>query len=829
MAKRKLHAVEDSPADFGLGATLAHLKNDEGTDAAMSKAADKDTEGWTVVGPKKRRKHNEHDRRHNNNRRRRDSHPNDRERLRRADSSDDFSGDDNKATRKPVEKAPAASASFDNPFAPKTEAGESLQPRNPFSSSEKVAGEEAQHNSEVAHGTSSAQDPPVKSRQSEREARRKERKLERNYPAIEHQPQARIQNFVKVTDLQALALYILAEGVAPQWVAIRNRSSIRHVVMLMVPGLELGMFSGKIPIEDDTAAVDAPEDTAHDLEKPKRLTVDPDDYYPVKLKSHKLPPALQPLSEIFPDVWPIRAQADYRGDQYFRVHSPIHTMLTSQIPKSREEKQLKKSGNHKGPLPQNTKHWENKRTPITEFIASLEEQRENEYVVHPAWFSSPEAKASAYENRSLARQSSEHGWVDTNVTSLEDGEVASSETEAGSVTAGRRVLAVDCEMCKSDKDESVLTRISILDWDDTVVMDKLVKPDDPIKDYLTQYSGITQAMLEDVTTTLRDIQQELLDIVTPNTILVGHSLNSDLNALKLTHPFVIDTGILFPHVRGPPYKQSLKWLAQKYLQKEIQKGANGHNSIEDARIALDLVKQKCERGPAWGTNETNAESIFKRIGRTTRPQSSGSTRAGAVVDWGEPNRGHGAQAQVAIGCQSDQEVVQGIEKALQGQAQGKEGTSEKVDFVWGRLRELELARGWWDDGRTSEDVEAMRQSALARLGLASQAGNGDEEGDKKQKQVEVTGAALGQVVSQTVDRIVQIYDSLPRCTALIVYSGTGDPRDVRRLQTMQQTYRREFATKNWDNLSVQWTDTEVQALSSACRRARKGIGFMVVK
>lgn len=123
----------------------------------------------------------------------------------------------------------------------------------------------------------------------------------------------------------------------------------------------------------------------------------------------------------------------------------------------------------------------------------------------------------------------------------------------------------------------------------------------------------------------------------------------------------------------------------------------------------------------------------------------------------------------------------------------------------------------------------MRQAALARLGLASQAGNGDGEGDKEQKPVEVTGAALGQVVSQTVDRIVQIYDSLPRCTALIVYSGTGDPRDVRRLQTMQQTYRREFATKNWDNLSVQWTDTEVQALSSACRRARKGIGFMVVK
>ncbi|PVH99480.1 hypothetical protein DM02DRAFT_564465 [Periconia macrospinosa] len=737
MAKRKRDIPDEEPADFGLGATLAHLKDSESASSQMKKAADGDNEGWTVVGPKKRRK----------------------------------------------------------------------------------AEGEAQHEEELPAGTHNTHKT---NRQSDREARRKERKLERNYPAIEHAPQARIQSFVKITDLQALALYILAEGVAPQWVAIRNRASIRQVVMLMVPGLEMGMFSGKIPLEGDAHAVDAPKDTDHDGEKPRRLTVDPDDYYPIKLKSHKMPAALQPLSEVFPHVWPIRAQADYRGDTLLRLHSPIHTMLMSQIPKSREEKQLKKSKDHKGPLPQSAKHWENKRTPITEYIASLAEQQENEYVVHPAWFSNPEAKASAYESRKTARQTSEHGWVDTNVTSLEDGEVIADEMESGSVTAGRHVLAVDCEMCKSEQDEHVLTRISITDWDGTVVMDKLVKPDVPIKDYLTQFSGITPAMLQDVTTTLRDIQQELLELVTPRTILVGHSLNSDLNALKLTHPFLIDTGILFPHVRGPPYKQSLKWLAQKFLQKEIQKGVDGHNSIEDARTALNLVKQKCERGPAWGTNETNAESIFKRLGRANRPQSGGGTRAGAVVDWGEPNRGHGAQAQMSIACQSDEEVAQGIQHALSGQSQNKEGISEKVDFVWGRLRELELARGWWDDGRTSEDVEAMRQSALARLGL------GENAKDKREAE-EVSGAALGHVVSQTVDRIAQIYDALPRCTALIVYSGTGDPREVRRLQNMHQTYRREFATKNWDKLSVQWTDTEVQALSTACKRARKGIGFMVVK
>lgn len=479
---------------------------------------------------------------------------------------------------------------------------------------------------------------------------------------------------------------------------------------------------------------------------------------------------------------------------------------------------MKKNGGHKGPMPQNSKHWDNKRTPITEYIASLAEQQENEYVLHPAWFLTPESKAAAHKQRQESGQSVDDGWVDTRVSNLEDGNVPEQEIEQGSVTAGRHIISVDCEMCKAENDQLVLTRISLLNWDGTVAMDKLVKPDVPIKDYLTQWSGITPAMLENVTTTLSDIQEELLELITPHTILVGHSLNSDLNAMKLTHPFIIDTGILFPHPRGPPYKQSLKWLAQKYLHREVQKGANGHDSVEDSKTCLDLVKQKCEKGPKWGSGDTNAESIFKRLGRTPRPKSSNETRMGAVIDWGEPQRGHGGQAQLSKGCKTDDQVVEAIDSALQGAMEARDGATSKVDFIWARLRELELARGWWDDAKTA-DVELIRQNALQRLGLLK---DGDED-------VEVKGLELGDAVSRTVNHITQIYDSLPRCTALVVYSGTGDPREIRRLQAMQQQYRREYATKNWDNLSVKWTDTEVQALSQACQDARNGVGFIVVK
>ncbi|KAI4607699.1 hypothetical protein J4E80_009440 [Alternaria sp. BMP 0032] len=812
MAKRKRGARDEPPpADMGLGATLAHMRGEAQSDNAETTTANGDEEGWTVVsGSKRRRKERGSHSEHNGRRASNSPSP-----ARSPGHSRDTDGQGKRKARSPP---PQQDATPDNPFA-----GKDAQLGNRLSSTD---------NPFVTYKAGSEQS----SENMTREERRKERKLQRSYPAIEHSHHARLNSHVKITDLQSLVLYLLADGNAPQWVSVRSRANIQQVVMLMVPGLDLGMFNGDVALdaapqsnpsvgaETTDAQTDAALTAAKAVKdaqaaKPKRLNISRDDFYPASLKAEKLPASLKPLAEIFEHVWPIKAIGEHRNNQYMRVHSPIHTMLTSQIPKTQEEKQMKKTGNHKGPLPQNSKNWENKRTRITEYIASLMEQQENEYVLHPAMFTTSESKEANNERRKLAHQSADDGWVDTNVATLEDAEVPEMEIEQGSLTAGRHIISVDCEMCKAENDQLVLTRISLLNWDGTTALDKLVKPDVAIKDYLTQWSGITAAMLQDVTTTLADIQKELLELITPRTILVGHSLNSDLNALKLTHPFIIDTGILYPHPRGPPYKQSLKWLAQKYLKREVQKGSAGHDSVEDARTCLDLVKQKCEKGPRWGSGDTNAESIFKRMDRSVRPKSNEAHRAGAVIDWGDPNRGHGGQARVSIGCKTDEEVVEAIERTVKGQAEGKDGTTDKIDFVWGRLRELELARGWWDDAKTA-DVEIIRQNALQRLGLLK---------DGEDTDVEVHGPELGDAVSKTIERIGQIYDALPRCTAFIVYSGTGDPREIRRLQAMQQQYRREYATKNWDNLSVKWTDTEVQALSKACQEARNGVGFIVVK
>jgi RNA exonuclease 1 len=96
-----------------------------------------------------------------------------------------------------------------------------------------------------------------------------------------------------------------------------------------------------------------------------------------------------------------------------------------------------------------------------------------------------------------------------------------------------------------------------------------------------------------VTTNIAKVQADLISKIDAKDILIGHSLDSDLLALKLFHASVVDTSVVYPHTRGPPFKKALKTLAENVLGRRIQ-DEGGHDSKEDALACLDIMKSKAK-------------------------------------------------------------------------------------------------------------------------------------------------------------------------------------------------------------------------------------------
>ena len=203
-------------------------------------------------------------------------------------------------------------------------------------------------------------------------------------------------------------------------------------------------------------------------------------------------------------------------------------------------------------------------------------------------------------------------------------------------------------------DCKALTRVCVIDY---AAYDQFTKPPSPITDYLTwcvsqvmvmcafffvlyitpafSFSGITAEALESITTTLADVQAHLCMLIMPLTILVGHSLESDLRALQLSHPWCIDTALIFHHPRRRPLKPGLAWLTRKWLGRTIQdRGPGGHDPEEDARACVDLLKAKIKNGPGYGEFKTDP-------GAVAHSQSHSPSRGAGIVGRAGPGLGTG--------------------------------------------------------------------------------------------------------------------------------------------------------------------------------------------
>ena len=159
-----------------------------------------------------------------------------------------------------------------------------------------------------------------------------------------------------------------------------------------------------------------------------------------------------------------------------------------------------------------------------------------------------------------------------------------------------RYVALDCEMVGVGDDgiRSALARVSIVDWNGTCLLDTIVKVKEPVTDYRTFVSGITQDDLESKKAMDYNHVRSIVKSILHGKILIGHALKNDLAVLQLQHPWydTRDTAKYKPfmkeikkEVMGP---RKLKEIVLENLGMTIQHSS--HSSMEDSISVLLLYK-----------------------------------------------------------------------------------------------------------------------------------------------------------------------------------------------------------------------------------------------
>ncbi|KAG1827832.1 hypothetical protein EV424DRAFT_600780 [Suillus variegatus] len=548
---------------------------------------------------------------------------------------------------------------------------------------------------------------------------------------------------VHINDVRDLVLHIVADAPPPNWVKVEHARSIEKVVTLLIPGI--------LP---STLAL-PPLPTSATVNPNIPLSI------PLPAESHTPSPSSHLLTAMHAQLV---LQVTKLGCTPFSASS-----FNARLHRRREPRDK-----HSEPVSQRAFDG----TPAL-YLLTLREMIENEYPI-------PSYMADVFEKGP--------GWIETPQASEESLLLLPADKLES------KIYAIDCEMCLTE-DGKELTRVCMIDYESGIVVyDKLVKPPKPVTDYMTRWSGITESLLASATTTVAEVQAQIMPILAPKdgptSILVGHSLESDLRALRICHPKCIDTAVVYHHPRGRPLKPGLAWLTKKWLNREIQtRGDSGHDPEEDARACIDLLRSKVRYGPSYGEFKTDFESIYERMGRSSGRGGPGSVRS-VVVDHGNPGVMHGSKASSNVPCTSDEEVLDGLLQAIPAH-----------EFAFGRFTGVADALGWLTPKTPAGETPIVTPAEPSPVILAN------------------AQATLN-------NQLVTLYASLPARTALIIFTGHSDPRRMASLNARKSAFESAIRSgKKAEDIDKAdwWTASEGRELEEEVEKAKRGLLFLGVK
>ncbi|KMQ44590.1 PAB-dependent poly(A)-specific ribonuclease subunit pan2 [Trichophyton rubrum] len=231
------------------------------------------------------------------------------------------------------------------------------------------------------------------------------------------------------------------------------------------------------------------------------------------------------------------------------------------------------------------------------------------------------------------------------------------------------------EMIRPSK--SGLARVSVIRGNGTLesspFIDDYITIKDPIVDYVTQYSGIKPGDLDPRTSAhnlvpLKVAYKKLWLLLNLGCVFVGHGLASDFRKINIQVPKAqtIDTQYLFFHP-SKNRRLSLRYLAwavfKEYIQEEnpspspktsaatpniptsnptstpTTSTAEGHDSIEDARMALRLWKKFQEYEDAGIVNQMLEEIFREGVKHGFRPPPRHQPQSAGVTAYQASNSG----------------------------------------------------------------------------------------------------------------------------------------------------------------------------------------------
>lgn len=188
---------------------------------------------------------------------------------------------------------------------------------------------------------------------------------------------------------------------------------------------------------------------------------------------------------------------------------------------------------------------------------------------------------------------------------------------------------------------SGLARVSVLrgsgSHEGTPCIDDYINIRDPIVDYVTQFSGIQPGDLDPRISQhnlvpLKVAYKKLWLLLNLGCIFVGHGLASDFRKINIQIPKdqTVDTQYLYFHP-GKSRRLSLRYLAwaifKEYIQEEPAPDSEGHDSIEDARMALRLWRKFQEYENAGIVSQTLEETFREgsKLGFKPPPRNGTAT------------------------------------------------------------------------------------------------------------------------------------------------------------------------------------------------------------